>query len=185
MALELLAKQELADRFGVDVRTITNWVADGMPERRRSGKPAYAWLDCYRWREEKIREDGRASRHAGGDDNIKKQLADARLRTALAEAEEAELNVAARRGELIPRNFMRIEFSRIAQAFRTALLAVPQSWEPRLAACVSTIDRQLALRDGVNELMPVIRELVDDDGEVLDLDAPAMAAAPDPDAAAG
>src|SRR3954470_21943837 len=98
MPVELLSKDEIADRFGVEHKTIERWVADGMPERRRSGRPAFAWRDCYEWREEKIREDGRASRHAGGDESIKKQLADARLRTARAEAEEAELNVAARRG---------------------------------------------------------------------------------------
>ena len=165
MKAELLDREQLADRFGVDIRTITNWVGDGMPQRVRSGKPVYAWLECLKWREEQIRKDRRGLREAGDDEQRKEQLAEARLRVALAEAEEAELNLAERRGELVPVQFMRDEFERIAQALRTRLLATPAAWAPRVDAATSLVDRQLVLEDCINELLPLLRAAADDDGE--------------------
>jgi phage terminase Nu1 subunit (DNA packaging protein) len=159
---DLLTKDELADRFLVDPRTIDRWVVDGMPRRKQSGRYVFAWPDCYRWREAAIRADERATRHAGGDEEKKKSLADARLRQAMAEAEEAELNLAARRGELIPFDFVRADFDRISRALRVRLLSMPQAWSPRLGACLTTADRQIMLQDAINELMPQLRELVDD-----------------------
>jgi phage terminase Nu1 subunit (DNA packaging protein) len=165
VATELLTREPLAERFGVDVRTITNWVAEGMPQRTRSGKVVYSWPECLKWREQRIRDDARATRFAEGDEDKKKQMADARLRTALAEADQAELDLAARRGELVPVAFMREEFDRIAMALRARLLSMPAAWASRLGTCQTTVDRQLALTEAVNELMPILRELADDDGE--------------------
>jgi phage terminase Nu1 subunit (DNA packaging protein) len=160
---ELLTKDEVAERFLVEPRTIDRWVVDGMPQRKRSGRLVYHWPDCYRWREAAIRADERATRHAGGDEEKKKSLADARLRQAMAEAEEAELNLAARRGSLVPLDFMREEFGRIARALRVRLLSLPQAWAPRLGAALTTVDRQIMLQDAVNELMPTLRELAEDE----------------------
>src|SRR4051812_21556168 len=84
---ELLTRDQLAERFAVDVRTITNWVQEGMPQRTKSGKPVYSWAECYAWREKQIREDARATRHAAGDEDRKTQMAELRLRQAQAEAE--------------------------------------------------------------------------------------------------
>ncbi|MGN6104067.1 MAG: terminase small subunit [Kofleriaceae bacterium] len=169
MKSERLTRDQLADRFGVDPRTITNWVQEGMPQRTKSGKPVYAWGECRDWREKKIREDARANREAGGSEDRKTQMAEARLRTALAEAEAAELDLAERRGQLVTVDFMRGEFERIGHALRARLLAMPPAWAARLGACVTTVDRQLALQDAVNELLPVLQDLVDDDeaGEEL------------------
>lgn len=169
---ELLTKDELAERFGVDVRTVTNRVAAGMPERRRSGKPVFSWPDCFAWWEQSIRDDMRATRHAGGDEDKKQSLADARLRSALAEAETAELDLAARRGELVPVEFMRTEFERIAQSLRARLLSLPQSWAQRLGACVTTTDRQIELQDAINELMPVLAELATSEPDDLAEESP-------------
>lgn len=173
MRHELLTREELAERFGKDVRTVTNWVQDGMPQRTKSGKPVYSWPECRDWREKRIRDDARATREAGGDDDRKEQMAEARLRAALAEAEAAELDLLERRGELVTVEFMRTEFDRIAQALRARLLALPPAWAGRLGVATTTVERQLALQDAVNEVLPVLRELADDDGE-----APADDAAP-------
>lgn len=175
MKPDLLNKTEIAERFGVDVRSIELWVAQGMPRRKISGRPAFSWHDCRKWREQQIRSDERATRHAGGDEDRKKLMADARLQTAIAEAEMANLDLAQRRGELVTLDYMRAEFDRVCQALRARLLALPQSWAPRLGACVTTIDRQLELQNAINEVLPVLRELADDDGE----DEPADVA-PDP-----
>jgi phage terminase Nu1 subunit (DNA packaging protein) len=158
--VEFLTRTPLAERLGVDVRTIDRWVADGMPKRTISGRAQFAWHDCRKWWEAKIREDERATRHAAGDEDKKTEMAELRLRALRAEAEEAELNLAHRRGELVPRAFMRDEFRRIATGLRARLLALPQSWAARLGVCTSTVDRQLMLQDAINEVMPQLRDLV-------------------------
>jgi phage terminase Nu1 subunit (DNA packaging protein) len=165
MAHELLNREELAARFGKDVRTITNYVQEGMPQRSRSGKTVYSWPECRDWWESRIREDARATRHAGGDEDRKTEMAELRLRAARAEAEAAELDLAERRGALVTLEHMTSEFRRMAETVRAALLAIPASWDGRLAGCTTSVERQLALQEAVNELLPVIGGGVDDDGE--------------------
>lgn len=160
MKHELLTRAELAERFGKDERTITNWVQAGMPQRMKSGRPVYSWPECLEWREKQIREDARAIRHAANDEERAKQLADAKLRTAIAEADQAEIDLAKARGEVVPVLFMRDEFSRVVFALRGKLLASPDAWSARLNL---TLEQRLGLRDCVNELLPVLGELADDD----------------------
>lgn len=163
MKHEELTKQQLADRFSVDVRTVTNWAQEGMPQRKKSGRPVFAWPECYAWREAQIREDARATRHAGDDPDRKTELAELRLRSARAEAEAAELDLAERRGQLVTLGYMTQEFERIAHALRARLLAAPPAWAARLGTCTTVVDRQLELAAAVNELLPVLAELADDD----------------------
>jgi len=180
MRHEKLSKSEIAERFGVDVRTITNWVGLGMPQRKESGKPIYSWPECREWREEQIRKDARALRHAGGDEEAKKKGAELRLRQLEIEVEQADLDLAERRGELVPFDFMRGEFGRIAEGLRKALHSLPQTWAERLGSVQSTIDRQLMLQDAINDLMPILNELADsedeDDDEKGDDEGPAAVA---------
>lgn len=178
MRHEKLSKAELAERFGVDVRSITNWVALGMPQRKESGRPVFAWPECREWREVQIRNDARAVRHGDDSEERKTKAAEYRLRQLEIETENAELDLAERRGELVPLEFMRTEFSRISLALRNRLLSVPQTWAVRLGAAQSTIDRQIMLQDAVNELMPVLNELADTDPDEEEADvgeAPAAA----------
>lgn len=165
MKSELLTKSQLAERFGVDVRSITNWAAEGMPQRSRSGKPAFAWAECRDWRENKVREDARATRHAGGSEDVKVKMAELRLRAALAETESAELDLAERRGQLVTIDYMTGEFERITSALRASLLSLPAAWADRLGSCATTVDRMLMLEDCVNELMSTLSGGVEDDGE--------------------
>lgn len=167
MKNELLSREDIAERFGVDVRTITNWVAAGMPYRRENESVLFAWHDCYKWREKAIREDERALRHAGGDEQSRVAMADARLRVAQAEAEEAEISLALRRAETVRVDFMVGEFRRVAIGIRTRLLSLPQGWAARLGACTTTVDRLIMLQDAVNEVLPLLRELVKRDPSAL------------------
>jgi phage terminase Nu1 subunit (DNA packaging protein) len=161
MRHEKLSKSELSERFGVDVRTITNWVAEGMPSRKESGRLVFAWPECYEWREQRIRADERALRHAGGSADTKLKAAELRLRQLEIEVEQADLDLAERRGQLVPVNFMAGEFDRIAQGIRKTLLSFPATWAERLGSALTTIDRQLMLQDAVNDMMPLLRELAD------------------------
>lgn len=166
---DLLNKSEAAERFGVDVRTIELWVADGMPRRRISGRPAFSWHDCRKWREQRIRDDARATRHGDTNDERKTKIAEYRLRQLEIDTENAELDLAERRGELVPVAFMCDEFSRITLALRTRLLSIPQTWAVRLGSAQTTTDRQIMLQDAINELMPVLDELADADESVVEV----------------
>lgn len=159
---EWLTGQELAERFGRTVRTITNWTNAGMPQRLVNGQPRFDWRACLEWREQKIRSDQRGVRDAGGDASRQERMAEARLRRALAVAEQADLDLAERRAQLVTVDFMAEEFNRIATGLRSRLLAIPTAWEPRLATCTTSIDRQLALRELVNDLLPSLKDAVED-----------------------
>jgi phage terminase Nu1 subunit (DNA packaging protein) len=162
--LDLLTKEEISERFLVDVRTISDWVSKGLPQRMRSGRPVYDWGEGLVWYTQHIRDDERAKRHAGGDEEKKATLADAKVRTALAEAEQAEIALAKARGESVPRAFMREEFQRIGGRIRTKLVQTPNRWTSRLlAAATGFTELRLALVDVINELMPELRELAGED----------------------
>lgn len=190
MTPDILNKSEIAERFGVDVRSIELWVADGMPRRKISGRPAFSWHDCRKWREQRIRDDERATRHGDTSEERKTKVAEYRLRQLEMETENADLDLAERRGELVPLEFMRTEFDRIAQALRTGLIALPQTWALRLGEATSTVERQIILQDAINDLMPLLRELADsetdesseiesaevDSPEASDTESPAVSA---------
>lgn len=156
---ERLTTDGLAERFGVTRRTITNWTLAGMPSLKRSGRVEFSWPACRDWREQKVREEERARAGVAGDAEQRKALADARLRIASVEAEQAELELKKQRGTLIPLWFIRAEFQRIGFALRTQLLSMPQTWAGRLGACTTTAERQLMLQDAINDLMPTLRQL--------------------------
>lgn len=159
---EELTKTALAARFGVEVRTITNWMQAGMPHRMRSGRPLFVWHECYAWREQAIREDGRAKRESGDDEERQKELRELKLRRERAATEREELALAELRKVLVPVSFMEREFERLAQALRARLLSIPSAWAPRLGACTTTPERQLLLSELVNELLPLLGDAVGD-----------------------
>lgn len=92
MKHELLTKAELAERFGKDERTITNWMQAGMPSRTRAGKLAFAWLQCLEWREKQIE---RAAKEGSQKDSELEQ----KIR---AERKLKEFELAEKQRELVP-----------------------------------------------------------------------------------
>jgi hypothetical protein len=90
-----------------------------------------------------------------------------------AEAERAELDLAERRGELVTVDYMAAEFERIAQSLRAQLLAIPTAWAPVSDKCKTTLDRQLVLRDEVNNILPMLGEAVEDDDQTMKVDGTA------------
>src|SRR5262245_2130385 len=105
--IELLTVAEFAERWGVDERTARNYLVEGMPQRKISGRVRIAWPDGRDWAKEKIRADGRALRHAAGDEERALQLADLKVELARAEVEEVRINLTLKRGSAIPREYMR------------------------------------------------------------------------------
>jgi hypothetical protein len=95
-AVEFVTKVELASRLDVEPRTITNWIRQhhDFPSRVSGRSREFPWLRCLQWFLQ--RESARAAPPAAATE------AASRARKMAAEAEIAELNLAERRGALIP-----------------------------------------------------------------------------------
>lgn len=87
-----VARQKLANLFGVDVRTIKNLVDEGMPKRARG---RFDLAVCVPWYLERERERARGNKGLNDLDL-------ARQRKTVAEARLAELNLAKEEAHLIP-----------------------------------------------------------------------------------
>lgn len=159
MSEELLTRAELARRCGVHPRTVGHWIKDGIPRVGDGRTVRFPWEQCRDWRDKQLRNDERTTRHTIADLELRMKIAEAKLQQALADAENAELDVAKKRGELIPVAFMVEEFRRIGGRIRQKLLQLPASWASRLGACTTYTDRRLMLVEAINELMPELQKL--------------------------
>lgn len=91
---QTLTLQEIARAFRVQVQTIREWRAQGMPHRMVGGRPLFDLPACIEWRREKDRESAR--------DEAAPDEAKERARKMRAEAELKELEVARIRGQQVP-----------------------------------------------------------------------------------
>jgi phage terminase Nu1 subunit (DNA packaging protein) len=160
---ELLTREEFATRCGVHPRTVGHWLKADIPRVGDGKAVRFPWERCRDWRDQQLRNDKRTTRHTVADLELRKKIAEAKLRQALSDAENADLDLARKRGELIPVAFMTEEFRRIGSRIRTKLLQLPAAWATRLGACATYTDRRLVLLEAVNELMPEMQELCGDD----------------------
>lgn len=139
-----MTKSELAASLGLKPRQIDNLVVEGMPRRKvgRSwiyGPDAEAWY----WRR-KVEAVGSAK---------KGQLDAARMRRELAQAELAELEVAQRRGDLVPLVDAKREVGRLAELVRARLVAAPGRFAHRWQASRSHQDAQQVLDEVMREIL--------------------------------
>lgn len=95
MATERLSRNEAATRLGLTPQQVGRLVADGMPSATKGSGYVVLWPEARRWRDNQLREEGARKAKPSTMD-------EARLRRETADAELKELELAARRGELIP-----------------------------------------------------------------------------------
>lgn len=120
-----LTRPELAERLGCAVRTVTKWLAAGMPVavRGRGGAPSTYDEGAVRaWKHDR---DERARARSA-------DLMHSRSRKELAQAIEAEQRVAIRAGKLIPIEDVDRVWSGHVAAVRARLLAIPMALSDRL-----------------------------------------------------
>lgn len=148
--MQLTAKQ-LADYYGVQARTVTNWV-NSEPPCPSTVDGRNRWFDSVAvaaWKEARLRAE--LVRESAPLD-----FEDAKKRKMAAEAELMELELAKLRGELVPIEESRLVMREIAARIRSQLLAVPGRYSARMVGLKSLPDaaRELdhAVRDVLNEL---------------------------------
>jgi phage terminase Nu1 subunit (DNA packaging protein) len=165
-ALDPMTFAETAQLLGADPRTVAAWIAkDGMPTTNRrgaNGRPlvdpvaAVAWI---RARERRAAEERLRAALAQTQDPLD------RKRTA--EAELREMDVARRKGDLVPRDEIERQWSQLASATREAMLAVPG-----MAVQLGVVDRpaELRLEDLVRDALTALASRVDASADEDDLE---------------
>jgi phage terminase Nu1 subunit (DNA packaging protein) len=167
-ALETVSKAELAELFGKEERTVTNWRQQGIPVRINGKSVRYPLGPCIAWYVDRERETARTGKGPSELDVV-------RIRKTLAEARRAELEVEELEGALIRMEMHEDRVRRLCD---------------RLAARCKTLTRfagdvQTALTDAEalglcekieTDLLRSLSETADDVEE--DQDEPAAAGAP-------
>jgi phage terminase Nu1 subunit (DNA packaging protein) len=143
-----MTKSEIAASLGLKPRQVDNLVVEGMPRKKvgRSwvyGQDAEAWY----WRR-KVEAAGSAK---------KGQLDAARMRRELAQAELAEIDVATRRGELIPLDDAKREVGRIAELVTAKLRAAGGRFAHRWQAARSHQEAQGVIDEIMREILTDLR----------------------------
>lgn len=157
-------RNELAGILGVDVRSIKNFVDDGMPKLTR-GK--YDVGACVKWYVEHEREKARAGKGLNDLDL-------ARQRKTIAEAREAELRVEERLANVVPVEMLAEVGGRLADRLLPVLQNIPANYSLRLEECGVPAQKAEAVLESVAlELTTALRDTVeaDDDEEFADAES--------------
>jgi phage terminase Nu1 subunit (DNA packaging protein) len=136
----------LAAVLGLSRQRIGQLVADGVvPKRARGVYPL-----C-----ESVQSVLKHVRASGGPG---RKVADADARWKLARARQAEANVAALEGRLLPREAVAATWSRMAGAIRARLLEMPRSLGPDLARAQTAEEASTLLKEALYRVLSVIAE---------------------------
>lgn len=171
--------QEFADDHGVTVRTVTNWIADGMPHRTWRGERRVVRSEGNAWRLDKERERA-ANKAAGGRLDKDVEMAK-RIRV---DRMIRELELKKRLGSLIPVEQFDVRIDRIIGGFAAVAMGQLQPFEREMGleppvARALTLRIQEALMQGAQELADQLDAEAD---EILRAAADAESAGdPDPD----
>ncbi len=129
----LATRQQLAEIFGKNPRTIAKWLEEGLPVAvpGRGGKPSlYAIPACVQW---VLKRESAATTAAA------KAQSPAQERALLdrARREDLELKMHVRRGELVEAGQVALEFAEIANSVKARLRRIPDALAERLIAAAT------------------------------------------------
>ena len=155
---------EVAVELGLSQRQITNLIRDGLPTVVRRGRKVCRWPESLRWYVQH-QIQAAAKRRApttrkGADD-----------RRAEAEACLKELELAQKEGQLVTVAYHEERVAAILTRLRSALMAVPGKWSPRLLGCQSAPEALARLRTAIREVMTTMSQADEDDADEETADA--------------
>ena len=137
--------QALADELDVVLDTVCQWQKRGMPGHKRGGKWHFD-LDAVRaWVDSHVRAPKSDPRRAEAD-----------VRKATALADLRELDLAKRRGELIPRAEVREAVGTMASTLSRRLLSLPRGLAAKLEG-QSRAQCEAILRTELLDLVEIVR----------------------------
>lgn len=144
-----VSQAELARIFGVDTRTIQRWADAGLPREGSGRATKYDIAAALAWWLE--RERGRLVRERPG--RAARALAEARARIAEVRAEREALELAVRKGELVPLEVVEQRFTAFVESVVHAIRSAPARWAPYLCHERPVAEAQAELARLVNELL--------------------------------
>ena len=134
---------EISDLFGVSVVTIHVWIKAGMPRTGGQGRPLiFDTAQCAAWRV-KMEQDKVYAEFTPEKIEEKMSLADAKLRTAVATALTAELELEDKREQVAHIDDLMVNFTASLVNVRAALISMPS----RLAGDLSHQDEHFIARE--------------------------------------
>lgn len=137
-----LTQKEMAEVLGLSTRQVANLEVLGMPTKSKAGKKLYPSTPGMRWY---IHYKVQAAQPA--------DFEEARARKMSAEAELAELDLAQKRGQLIPLEQHGQRLARILERVRARLVAIPGTVAPRLLSLETAVEAQAVVAGAVAEAL--------------------------------
>lgn len=122
----------LAEIFGVSEKTIRNWVADGMPQ---AGHGKYDLRACVQWKVDQVATASIDDEAEGATDSARREL-------YIAQRHKIELEIAERRGELLPAALVDQTLASVASVATSQIDALG----PRLAGELADMDDPAAIQ---------------------------------------
>lgn len=116
---------ELADFYGVDRRTVTNWINEDppCPSRKRKGERVFDTAQVAKWHSDRAARQAIAQHEKAKPPDVD----DAKARKLEAEAQLAEITVAEKRGELVPLDVVEQLVGEVCDRMRAVLVNAPSN----------------------------------------------------------
>jgi phage terminase Nu1 subunit (DNA packaging protein) len=139
--------------FGVEERTVTNWVnsVPPIPRRREGQRWGYDLAEVLRWWTERQRRQLEETQKPG-------TMSESEERLAAAKAQLAELELDEARGNLARREDVERAFTAIHERVRARLMSLPAKAAPALVGIKRAVDIQVALEGYVEEVVGELRD---------------------------
>jgi hypothetical protein len=127
MTTKMITPEDAADRLGVSIRQVQVLCEEGMPHEGLGNRRFVLWPEARHWRDKRIEAKTKKSLRAGGAEESKD-------RKLAAEAEMAEMELAQRRGEVMPVEDGEREIGEAFARVRSKLLNLPNAIAMRVTS---------------------------------------------------
>jgi phage terminase Nu1 subunit (DNA packaging protein) len=159
----LVSQKQIADIFGVSTRAVRDWDNAGCPSIRSAKTKQYETSEVIAWR---VQREIKAALEEGGADINDEEVREATRRQQIAKAEQAQadaeikyIELAKRRGEVIPLAKAEDLVSDALAEFSQALDRIPYRYPAQLGSCRNDNERREVLRQAINEVRVTISRL--------------------------
>lgn len=150
---KIVNRVELAVIFGVSLPTIDAWVRGGMPcvvEGGRGVEYQFNTRDAINW------HVAQKAAPKGAVGNGTETLEEAKRRREITNADLAEIDLAERRGRVVPIEHVAKQVGRLLSSVRARLLAIPTKVAPVAQTAGSAEEIRSMIEDSIREAMTEI-----------------------------
>lgn len=131
----LVDKKTLCALFGVSERSLTEWTKEGMPVAASGGRGKsnqYESIDVLAWYIERQINKATVEGDFEPESAMGAALMKERTRKMAADADISEITASVKRGDLLVKDRVRHEWSRLISDFRQAAMQLPLRLAPKL-----------------------------------------------------